>query len=164
MDIDVIAKYAKKFGMGSPTGIDLQNESPGLVPSREWKQKAQKDKWYPGETISVAIGQGPILVTGLHMASVVSSVAMEGTRIQPHLLSAILSLNGETEDFVKSKREQITGIDQKNYELVKQALWGVVHDHGTGTKSRIEGYDVCGKTGTVQVVGYDRGEGFIENR
>ena len=157
LDIDVIAKYAKKFGLGSPTGIDLQNESAGLVPSREWKQKVQKDKWYPGETISVAIGQGPLLVTGLHMASVVSSVAMEGTRIQPHLLSAILKPNGDTVDFVKSKREQITGIDQKNYELVKQALWGVVHDHGTGSKSRIDGYDVCGKTGTVQVVGYDRG-------
>ncbi len=157
LDIDVIAAYAKKFGLGSTTGIDLLNESGGLVPSREWKERVAKDKWYPGETISVAIGQGPVLVTGLQMASVFASIATEGIRIQPRLLSAVLEPDGKVKDVAHSNREEIKGIDQKYYEVVKQALWGVVNEHGTGRKARIEGYEVCGKTGTVQVVGFERG-------
>ena len=78
MDIDTIAVYSKKFGLGKSTGIDLQNEAAGLVPNREWKQKVAHDKWYPGETISVAIGQGPILVTGLQMASTLAAIATDG--------------------------------------------------------------------------------------
>jgi len=157
LDIDVIAAYAKKFGLGSTTGIDLLNESGGLVPSREWKQRVAKDKWYPGETISVAIGQGPVLVTGLQMASVLASIATGGMRIQPHLLSAVLEPDGKVKDVAHSKRDEIKGIDQRYYEAVKKALWGVVNEHGTGGRARIEGYDICGKTGTVQVVGFDRG-------
>jgi penicillin-binding protein 2 len=157
MDIDVIAEYAKKFGLGSLTGIDLQNETPGLVPNREWKQRVAKDKWYPGETISVAIGQGPILVTGLQMASVLAAIATDGVREQPHLLSAVLDPDGKVVDGDHAKKEEIKGIDQQNYEILKQALWGVVNENGTGGKARIDGYDVCGKTGTVQVVGFERG-------
>lgn len=158
LDIDVIAKYAKLLGMGSLTGIDLYNESPGLVPSREWKQRATGEKWYPGETISVAIGQGPILATALQMASVYSIVANEGVRIHPHLMGSVLEPGGTK--VMKSagiKKERIEGIDQRNYQIVKEALWGVVNEAGTGGKARLEGYDVCGKTGTVQVVGYERG-------
>ena len=157
MDIDTIAQYAKKFGLGSSTGIDLQNEAAGLVPNREWKQRVAHDKWYPGETISVAIGQGPVLVTGLQMASAVAAIATDGIREQPHLLSAILDPDGKVKDVAHVKKEEITGIDQSNYEILKQALWGVVNEGGTGGKARIDGYDVCGKTGTVQVVGYERG-------
>jgi penicillin-binding protein 2 len=157
MDIDTIAEYAKKFGIGSATGIDLQNETGGLMPNREWKQRVAHDKWYPGETISVAIGQGPVLVTGLQMASVVAAIATDGIREQPHLLSAVLDPDGKVKDVAHPKREEITGVDQSNYEILKQALWGVVNEGGTGGKARIDGFDVCGKTGTVQVIGFERG-------
>jgi penicillin-binding protein 2 len=157
MDIDTIAQYAKKFGLGSSTGIDLQNEAAGLVPNREWKQRVAHDKWYPGETISVAIGQGPVLVTGLQMASAVAAIATDGIREQPHLLSAVLDPDGKVRDVAHAQKQEITGIDQKYYEILKEALWGVVNEGGTGGKARIDGYDVCGKTGTVQVVGFDRG-------
>jgi penicillin-binding protein 2 len=157
MDIDTIAEYAKKFGIGSSTGIDLQNEAAGLMPNREWKQRVAHDKWYPGETISVAIGQGPVLVTGLQMASVLAAIATDGVREQPHLLSAVLDPDGKVRDVDRPKKEEITGIDQSNYEILKQALWGVVNEGGTGGKARIDGFDVCGKTGTVQVVGFERG-------
>lgn len=157
MDIDTIAQYAKKLGIGSSTGIDLQNEAAGLMPSREWKQRVAHDKWYPGETISVAIGQGPVLVTGLQMASVLAAIATDGIREQPHLLSAVLDPDGKVRDVDRPNRQEITGIDQQNYEFLKQALWGVVNEGGTGGKAKIDGFDVCGKTGTVQVVGFERG-------
>lgn len=157
MDIDTIAQYAKKFGIGSSTGIDLQNEAAGLMPNREWKQRVAHDKWYPGETISVAIGQGPVLVTGLQMASVLAAIATDGIREQPHLLSAVLDPDGKVRDVDRPNKEEITGIDPQNYEFLKQALWGVVNEGGTGGKARIDGFDVCGKTGTVQVVGFERG-------
>ena len=79
------------------------------------------------------------------------------SRIQPHLLSAVLDPDGKVADVAHAKREEITGIDQQYYEILKQALWGVVNEGGTGGKARIDGYDICGKTGTVQVVGFDRG-------
>ncbi len=157
MDIDLIALYAKRLGLGSPVGVDLPNEANGLVPSREWKKRVAKDKWYPGETISVAIGQGPVLVTALQQARLMAEVSRGGYRVQPHLLSSVLDLDGTTLETPRYKEEQIQGIDSVNYEIVKNALWTVVNGWGTGGKAKIEGYDVCGKTGTVQVVGYDRG-------
>lgn len=157
MDIDDISKYAKILGMGSPTKIDLFNEVAGLVPSREWKKATTGDKWYPGETISVAVGQGPVLLTALQLASVYATVATDGIKIQPHLLDAVLDTNGKVLDVAHYSKEQTEGIDRKNYEFIKEALWDVVNQNGTGGKARIDGYDVCGKTGTVQVVGYERG-------
>jgi penicillin-binding protein 2 len=160
LDIDAIAKYARLLGLGDPTGIDLQHEASGLVPDREWKKKATGDKWYPGETISVAIGQGQVLVTALQMCRMIATVASGGLVMQPHLLSRIMSPNEEPLPAPKFARSRVRGIDPDNYRLVKQALWGVVNDKGTGTRARIPGYNVCGKTGTAQVVGYERGAGL----
>jgi penicillin-binding protein 2 len=157
LDIDIIANYARKFGLGSATRIDLPNEVKGLVPDREWKLRATGDKWYPGETISVAIGQGPMLVTALQQASLMASVSSDGILIQPHLLSAKLDLKGNVVEKSRLNKQKITGIDFDYFEAVKRALWGVVNERGTGGKARLPGYDVCGKTGTVQIVGYDRG-------
>jgi penicillin-binding protein 2 len=156
LDIDVIAKYSKLLGLGSATMVDLPNENRGLVPSREWKLKSASDKWYPGETISVAIGQGPILVTALQMASLYSTIASDGIRRQPHLLTQVLDAGGNVLQSPSYKKDSVEGIDQANYEIVKNALLGVVQE-GTGSKARIPGFDICGKTGTVQVVGYERG-------
>lgn len=162
LDIDVIAKYAKMLGFGWLTKIDLPNEVQGLVPNREWKQKVTGDKWYPGETISVAIGQGPILVTALQQASLMATVASDGLQIQPHLLDAVLNSDGQVVDVAHFEKNQVTGIDKQNYEFVKNALWSVVNEGGTGTKAKLDGYDVCGKTGTVQVVGYEKGGGLAK--
>ncbi len=158
LDIDVIAKYSRLLGMGSLTDVDLPNETRGLVPDRDWKKKATGDKWYPGETISVAIGQGPVLVTALQLASVYATVAKNGVIVKPHLVRAVLDLNNTVIEQTKVQKETVVGISSGNYELVKKGLWSVVNEWGTGGKARIEGYDVCGKTGTVQVVGYDAGK------
>ena len=158
LDIDVIAKYARMLGLGSLTGIDLPTEAKGLVPDRAWKKQATGDKWYPGETISVAIGQGPILVTALQNMSVVSTVASDGVCVRPHLLDAVLEFDGKETEIPEIKKQQVEGIDLENFEMVKKGLWAVVNEWGTGGRARIDGYDVCGKTGTVQVVGFDKGK------
>lgn len=163
LDIDAIAKYAKMLGLGSQTGIDLPNEAKGLIPSREWKKQTSGEPWYPGETISVAIGQGQVLVTAIQLMSMVATVASGGVHIQPHLLNSVLDKDGKPVAGDKFEKERVTGISPENFEFVKRALWSVVNEAGTGGKARIVGYDVSGKTGTVQVVGYDRGANLAKS-
>ena len=85
-----IEKYASFFGLGSITGIDLPSEKKGLVPSTQWKQAARKEKWYPGETLSVAIGQGYMSVTPLPPAVMVNTVANSGVVVRPRILKGIM--------------------------------------------------------------------------
>jgi penicillin-binding protein 2 len=89
LEIDRISSYARRLGLGAPTGIDLPNEKGGLIPSPEWKQRVQGAPWYPGETVSVAIGQGQVLVTGLQLARLAAAVANGGRLVKPHLLKSI---------------------------------------------------------------------------
>ena len=86
LGIDRISYYASHLGLGRRTGIDLPSEEPGLVPSEEWAQRVYHRKWYAGETISVAIGQGAVTATPLQLARVIGGIAMGGIYKQPHLL------------------------------------------------------------------------------
>ena len=145
MDIDTIARYAKLFGLGQRTGIDLDGEKAGLIPSSRWSLDARGSRWFPGETISVATGQGPILTTPLQLASMVAVVANGGYPVTPHLVSS--------EDGESPPRGERIPIRTENLELVREALWTVVNDpDGTGREALVAGRDVAGKTGTAQVV------------
>lgn len=145
LGIDAIARYAKRLGLGSPTGIDIGQETPGLVPTPEWKMTVHKDRWYPSETISVSIGQGPLLITPLQMALAQAAIATNGTRVRPHL-----RLEGEGLMTASSAAGE-PGLSSHNLDVVRRAEWSVVNEWGTGTKALIPGRDVCGKTGTAQV-------------
>ncbi len=141
LGIERIAKYSRLLGLGSPTGIDLLGEREGLVPDPDWSERRRGTPWYPGETISVAIGQGPVLVTPLQIASVMAAVANGGYKVKPHVAA-----NPAVE------REQLT-VEPWVFERIGAALWSVVNDQrGTGSAARVEGIEVAGKTGTVQVV------------
>ena len=141
LGIERIAKYSRLLGLGSPTGIDLLGEREGLVPDPDWSERRRGTPWYPGETISVAIGQGPVLVTPLQIASVMAAVANNGYKVKPHVAA-----NRAVE------REQLT-VEPWVFERIGAALWSVVNDQrGTGSAARVEGIEVAGKTGTVQVV------------
>lgn len=141
LGIDRIAQYARLLGFGEPTGIDLEGERRGLVPDRDWSERVRKGPWYPGETISVAIGQGPLLVTPLQMASMMATVANGGRRIRPHL---VLGNDGTP--------PAAASLESAALATVREALWAVVNEAGTGAAARVEGFEIAGKTGTVQVV------------
>jgi len=146
LGIDRIAYYASQLGLGRRTGIDLPSEESGLMPSEEWKERVFHQKWYPGETISVAIGQGAVVATPLQLARTIGGVAMGGVFKQPHLLM--------TKDGVPEQRFPLS---EDTTEKVTQAMWGVVNEGGTGAGVRLEGVELCGKTGSAQVIS---GEGL----
>jgi penicillin-binding protein 2 len=141
MGIDRIAKYAKMLGLGSRTGIDLPSEEPGLVPSEEWVQRVFHHKWYPGSTISVAIGQGAVTVTPLQLAYMIGGVASGGVFKQPHLLKDAPHVGEVRVDLAEDTVEQVT-----------QGMYGVVNEGGTGGAVKLQGIEFCGKSGSAQVM------------
>jgi len=145
LGIDAIAKYAAHMGLGKPTGIDIPQEASGLVPTPDWKMRVHKDRWYPSETTSVSIGQGPLIITPLQMAMAQGFIATNGRRVKPHLKKAT------EEESHASAGTADRLITSRSLEVVRRAEWAVVNEWGTGTAARIQGRDVCGKTGTAQV-------------
>jgi len=149
LGIDRIAHWATRLGLGSPTGIDLPHEARGLIPSPEWKRRVQNVPWYPGETASVAIGQGQVTVTPLQMARVAAAIANGGSLVRPRLVRSA----GETRIPAEPPRPIV--ISAETVATVKEGLRAVVAE-GTGWRARLSTVPVCGKTGTAQVVSRER--------
>jgi len=154
--IDRIAQYAKDLGFGSPTGVDLDGEKAGLVPSTEWAATKQHRKWYPSETISVAIGQGALVVTPLQVAVMMGAIANGGTIYRPHVVRMIEHQNPDGTVKRLMVADQIVRrvkMAPDVLEHVHNGLWKVVNEEGgTASNARIDGLNVAGKTGTVQVI------------
>jgi len=152
LGVDRLAWYAKASGLGSITGIQLDHEAPGLIPTAAWKKRHTGIPWQAGETLSIAIGQGANLVTPLQMAVLTSAVANNGKRFKPVILKRIVSPKG---DIVLADRPQITGklpFSMKTLNLVQKGLWKVVNGRkGTARRVYIKGIEICGKTGTAQL-------------
>ena len=151
LEIDQIHKWATALGLGELTGVDLPHEVRGLMPSTAWKREQRGEPWYPGETISVAIGQGPVWVTPISMAVMMATIANGGTRVTPHLLKAINEGDGFAPVARPVPKSQVA-LDPVTLEAVTEGLWNVVNRAGTGGRGRLDGYDVIGKTGTAQVI------------
>lgn len=149
--VDKINKWATLLGLGVKSGIDLPNEAQGLVPSTEWKREKMHDKWYAGETISVAIGQGQVSVTPVSMAVYMATLANGGTRVTPHLLKAVDDGTGWKRVAAPAPQSKAT-VDPAKLQAIRDGLWMVVNGAGTGGTARIVGADVCGKTGSAQVI------------
>jgi penicillin-binding protein 2 len=142
LKIERIADWSRRLGLGVPTGIDLQGEKSGLVPDREWSLRVRKSIWFPGETISVVIGQGPLLVTPLQVAVMMSAVANGGRLVRPHVVRD-----------THLGRERDLQLEPSTLEIVRDALSAVVNEQGgTGSSARLAGLEVAGKTGTAQVI------------
>lgn len=155
LGIDRIADYAMRLGLGRLTGIALDGERPGLIPTEEWKRSARGEAWIQGETVSASIGQGFNLVTPLQLAVAYSSIAT-GVVHTPRLLRQTETSDGKLlRDFPPDEGRPV-GIAPAVLARVRRALTAVVMDpHGTGTRARVPGVDVAGKTGTTQVVSLD---------
>src|SRR5690606_27007657 len=151
LSIDTIHRYAAALGLVGRTGIDLPGESESLVPSTEWKRRVKNEPWYPGETISVAIGQGAVAVTPIALATMIATVANGGTLVTPHLARAFDAGDGRGWHPV-SRPDPRSHLDiaPRNLQAVRDGLWRVVNQGGTGRRAQIVGLDVAGKTGTAQ--------------
>ncbi len=151
--VDRIHKWATLLGLGVKSGIDLPSEVQGLVPSTQWKKEKMHEKWYAGETISVAIGQGQVSVTPISMAVYMSTLANGGTRVTPHLIKATDDGDGKGWQPVQSPPPQSTvDMDQSKLQVIRDGMYLVVNGAGTAHGAQIKGYDVAGKTGTAQVI------------
>jgi penicillin-binding protein 2 len=151
LGIDKIDYFAKGLGLGARTGIDLPAEAPGLIPSPEWVQRVFKRKWWAGETISVAIGQGADLVTPLQLAYTIGGIAMGGVFHRPHVAfqDQLRALGVDPPD--DSPRE--FPLRGETVAALKSGMWAVVNEGGgTGAAARCQGIEISGKTGTAQVV------------
>jgi len=158
MGIDNIAKYAKMLGLGQPTGIGLK-EKGGLIPSTEWKKKARGQQWYPGETISCAIGQGYVSVTPIQLARMAATLTNGGTLYQPQVVRAVRSKDGGVMTFPTVSLGQAQ-VKKEDLDIIVDAMKGVVAEPGGTAHAAMSKYaTVGGKTGTAQVVGLGAGKG-----
>jgi len=153
LGVNKIAAAAQAFKLGSPLGVELLNERSGLIPTTEWKQKRFGKRWYHGETLPVAIGQGAVLMTPIQLASMTATIANEGTIYRPHLVKRIVDADGKTLRETKSEIIGTASFSKESYRLVKQGMLAVVNEpKGTGAMARLYDVKVAGKTGTSQVV------------
>jgi penicillin-binding protein 2 len=152
--VDKLAEYARGFGLGQLTGIDLPREKSGLIPTKEWKQSKFGEAWQMGETISISIGQGFDLVTPIQLVNAYSALANGGTIYKPRIVKKIEMADGRVLKSFEPEQKSRIPVSQKNIDILSYAFWGVVNEKGgTGYALKRKEEDVCGKTGTAQVVG-----------
>jgi penicillin-binding protein 2 len=152
LGVDKMYKWSENLGLALKSGIDLPNENESIVPSTEWKRKRNNERWYPGETISVAIGQGQLSVTPISMAVMMATVANGGSRLVPRIVKAIDAGEGwQTAPPPPSPFPPVL-LKPETLSAVRDGLWLAVNGAGTAGRARIAGRDVAGKTGTAQVI------------
>ncbi len=161
LGVDRIARYARQFGFGKRTGIELFPESTGLIPTKAWKQRVYKKPWYPGETPSISIGQGYDLVSPIQNAVMAAAVANGGYRVRPTLTRHFLDRQKQpfpVPGRLFQKRRTPVGLSADTIARLQKAMAGVVQEPG-GTARRLSAlpFTSGGKTGTAQVVGYESG-------
>ena len=151
LGIDTIARYARMFGLGKKTGIDLSGEEDGIIPDSEWKLKKYGIPWQQGETVLCAIGQSYVSVTPIQMARLISTVFNGGKIYRPGVVKSVVNDTSSVYEFTPHLQGKLD-ISSENLEIVKQALIDVVNDpQGTGKNGKIKGITVAGKTGTAEV-------------
>ena len=163
LGIDRMHEFLSRFGFGQKTGIDVKDEDPGNLPSREWKQRRFKQVWYPGETVIAGIGQGYILVTPMQLAHATAIIAGNGISIRPHFVKAIQnSQTGEIQS-IDYPKEQPFPFKPEDLALVREAMVAVTQPGGTAARAAAGApYAFGGKTGTAQVKSMKQGERYNE--
>ena len=143
--VDSLEAYARLFGFGRPTGIDLPDEVKGTVPGRAWKITRKKDSWYEGETLNYAIGQGYLTVTPIQVLNMMAVIANKGSLVRPYLIRRIGSA-----DIPRPKPNGI-GLKSSTIKIIREGLLDVVNaGNGTGSRAKLDGVLAAGKTGTAQ--------------
>jgi penicillin-binding protein 2 len=165
MGIDAIHDFMGHFGFGKKTGIDIEGERTGLLPSQEWKMKRFKQKWYVGDTVSVGIGQGYMLATPLQLAVATATLANGGNEMRPHLVREIEQAKSGVVAPVQPEVLSSLPIQLENLQRVQAAMVDVNRPGGTAGRAAAGApYNIAGKTGTAQVIGMKQGEKYVESR
>lgn len=161
LGIDNIAAFMSRFGFGSRTGIDLENESAGVLPSPEWKRRKMKQKkWFAGETVSIAIGQGYNNYTPLQLAQATAILANNGVIYKPHLVQSIQDLQTGEKRAAVSEEPRKLDLRPEHLETIRKALVGVNREGTSASAFAGAGYVAAGKTGTAQVVAIKQNEKY----
>ncbi len=161
LGVEALARYARRFGLGSPTGLRIGGEVGGLVPTPEWKQRVRGERWVEGETISLSIGQGANLTTPIQLAVAYAAIANGGKLVEPRLVLRKETWDGLVVEQTAPRIRQENIIAPAILEMVTAGLERVVMDPaGTGRRARVPGISVAGKSGTTQVVSLDLLEGL----
>lgn len=149
LGVERLARYARSFGLGQKTGIDLPSEVSGLIPDPEWKWQDRKEEWVTGDTYNMGIGQGFVATTPLQMLEVVSSVANGGTLLRPQVVREIVNSRGEV--VVPFDRDVVgeVPVSKENLVIFREGMRQAV-TWGTGTSAQVRGIEVAGKTGTAE--------------
>ncbi|RLJ17017.1 penicillin-binding protein 2 [bacterium endosymbiont of Escarpia laminata] len=162
LGIDRLHDFLTTLGFGSRSGIDLTGERSGLLPSREWKRKARREPWYPGETLITGIGQGYFLTTPLQLATATATLANRGQRIRPRMVKSI-DLPDGTREATRMESTQLSQVDPEHWEQIIHAMQQVVEGlRGTARRIRSDHYSIAGKTGTAQVFTIKQDEEYDE--
>ena len=163
--VDNLAKYARKLGLGQKTGVEMEHEKSGLIPTKDWKLDRYKEKWHKGETLSIAIGQGFNLLTPLQVCLMTAAAANGGKVYKPQIIESVTTPEGEIiETFKPQLLSELSDREQAFLRIIREGLVGVVQGkHGTARNVRIEGLTIGGKTGTAQVVRVAQYKGLKEN-
>jgi penicillin-binding protein 2 len=159
LQIETIARYGRLFGLGSPTGVDLPHEVSGLIPDPEWKKSVRNEPWYAGETISVAVGQGSVLVTSLQMARLAATVGTSGDIHRPKLFLRTLPVGAAPESFADAALQEPVrhvNLRESTWRALQEGMFRAVQANGTAGRARLDGIQVAGKTGTAQVASRQR--------
>lgn len=153
LGIGKIAEYAQALGIGKRTGIDLPDEVSGVMPSEEWKIRNFKQKWYPGETISVSIGQGAVATTPIQLARAIGAITSGGRLVRPHVAFPDDNFRSDYQQVADTfSQTRDVHIDPQNWEIITDAMARVLAPEGTAPVSHVPGIDIAGKTGSAQVV------------
>jgi len=164
LGVDAMHDFMTPFGFGQKTGIDLEHERSGLLPSTEWKRKNYKNpaqkKWYAGETISLGIGQGYNSFTPLQLAHATAILANNGVVMKPHLVKEIEDSVSRKRTLTVPKESYRINLKQEHIDIIKQAMVGVTQEGTSAAVFSKAGYLSAGKTGTAQVVGMKQNEKY----
>lgn len=168
MGSDRLHDFMMPFGLGRRTLIDMAGESTGVLPNSEWKHRVKKERWYPGESLSMGIGQGYVLTTPLQLATAVATIANHGKILQPRMVEKVSSKDVDIHPLEVPPTERIQLKDDAQWEKVIAAMRNVVMtERGTawGSVGKVlRKYDMAGKTGTAQVVNIKQGETYQESK
>ncbi len=165
MGIDRMHGFLSKFGFGAKSGLDMQGESSGLLPSREWKQKRWNKPWYLGETVIAGIGQGYHLTTPMQLAAATATLANGGTFYRPHLVKSMKDGVTRQETVIAPEVAWKNAFHPEYVERVRDAMVDVLKPGGTAVGAGAGAqYTIAGKTGTAQVVGIKQGQKYDERR